>query len=184
MPFTSPFAYLDVVDSPQWRAETELVRKLTDALGMPIDRGIESTVVALRLLGFRTIASCFGHDARATTGPYVMFRSSAAIKVLGKGAVSASDASEREALQKRARRAALEDADSLRRIVDAFEKASSKDRLEVRVIGTTDFRLSFVHAEFSALLDSAGLLAVTRDRQARMSGFARHLVGLIEPHLV
>lgn len=58
-----------------WHQAKKEARRITDKLGMPIDRGILDTVVVLRLLGINTTGSCGGHlDRRNTSGPYVDFR--------------------------------------------------------------------------------------------------------------
>jgi hypothetical protein len=54
------------------KAKTEVLA-ITDRLGSPVDKGIVDTVVAMRLLGFNTTASCAGHIRRMNTGPYVIF---------------------------------------------------------------------------------------------------------------
>lgn len=56
----------------RWANEERKVRTLTDALGNDMDASITPAVVALRLLGFHTIASCGGHLDRHTGGPYVL----------------------------------------------------------------------------------------------------------------
>ena len=44
---------------------------MTDALGIPVDRLIRPTVVALRILGFRTIMSCQGHLDHGLKAPWI-----------------------------------------------------------------------------------------------------------------
>lgn len=58
-----------------WSKEERKVRALVDALGHGMDTAIVPAVVALRLLGFHTIASCGGHLNRHTGGPYVLIES-------------------------------------------------------------------------------------------------------------
>lgn len=62
----------------RWAYEERKVRTLTDALGNDMDAPITPAVVALRLLGFHTIASCGGHLDRHTGGPYVLIEASEA----------------------------------------------------------------------------------------------------------
>lgn len=57
----------------EWNEMLKQVKQLVDANGMPVDEGVEETVVALNLLGLDTIMSCWGHDDRNTLGPYIMF---------------------------------------------------------------------------------------------------------------
>ena len=52
----------------QMVARFELV---TDRLGRPIDKGIFETVVALNMLGIRTVMSCEGHPNRGLPYPWV-----------------------------------------------------------------------------------------------------------------
>jgi hypothetical protein len=57
-----------------WEQEKYRVRRITDGVGMPVDRQIVETVAILRLLGIHTHMSCGGHTARCI-GPWVSFRS-------------------------------------------------------------------------------------------------------------
>jgi hypothetical protein len=54
-----------------WQAELEQTRQLTDALGMPVDPGIEHVVTVLRLMGFQTSMSCEGHLNWGLVSPWV-----------------------------------------------------------------------------------------------------------------
>jgi hypothetical protein len=58
-----------------WRSALMQTRRITDKLGMPVDKEVVETVAILRLMGFHTSASCGGHVRRITGGPYVMFDS-------------------------------------------------------------------------------------------------------------
>lgn len=40
-----------------WKKMTTKVNRITDRLGMPVDEGIKETVIAINLLGFKTIGS-------------------------------------------------------------------------------------------------------------------------------
>ncbi len=170
-------------ESPEWQAELELVRGFRDALGTAVDPGIVPTVVALRLLGFSTTGSCFGHARRATTGPYVMFQSLAAHLILS-GHEATRPRPDRETLLGRARNLALRDADCLRSVVEVFtsglEHGDSRERLRVRPIGHEHFRLDFVHAEFSVLLEESDLRSRTKARQVQLSRFTDYLIALLD----
>lgn len=54
-----------------WAAEAAVTSTLVDALGRRLDPGVTDTVVALRLSGFRTEQSCWGHWHRAVPGPWM-----------------------------------------------------------------------------------------------------------------
>jgi len=55
----------------KWHEETARIDRLTDGLGMPIDKGIRNLVVALKCHGFETRQSCEGHSDRALPYPWV-----------------------------------------------------------------------------------------------------------------
>jgi hypothetical protein len=55
----------------RWADELAATSKLVDALGRPLDPGVADTVVAMRLAGFQTHQSCWGHWHRAVPGPWV-----------------------------------------------------------------------------------------------------------------
>lgn len=46
-------------------------QRITDRLGMPIDRGIFDTVVTFNVLGINTAASCEGHLHRGYAAPWI-----------------------------------------------------------------------------------------------------------------
>ncbi len=54
-----------------WRREQQEVDKIVDKLGKPVDPGIKESVVALRVLGLATQASCEGHVDHGTKAPWV-----------------------------------------------------------------------------------------------------------------
>ena len=54
-----------------WESELQITRGITDRLGLTIDKGIEDTVTALRLMGFATSGSCEGHHNWGQTTPWV-----------------------------------------------------------------------------------------------------------------
>jgi hypothetical protein len=54
-----------------WASEVAKTRQITDGLGKTIDRGIEDTVTALRLMGFQTSGSCEGHVDWGCATPWV-----------------------------------------------------------------------------------------------------------------
>jgi len=58
-------------DAPAWRAGRWEVTRLVDGLGKRIDPKIRRIVVALRVHGFSTSASCQGHPDRALPHPWV-----------------------------------------------------------------------------------------------------------------
>ncbi len=50
----------------------QIIDRITDALGMPVDRRIREVVIALNVLGIHTTASCEGHtDPERPGAPYV-----------------------------------------------------------------------------------------------------------------
>lgn len=139
---------------------------------MRVDRNIEDLVVALRLLGFRTTASCAGHLRRRTTGPYVMFECEAARAIMGAATVP------RDVAVRQAEFQTLHDARRLRAIVDAFSRARPAGglALEIRPVGHHGYRLCVVHADFSTVLTGREHAAEVRGRQQLMDEFLRFLV--------
>jgi hypothetical protein len=47
------------------------ITTITDALGMPVDKGIRDTVITFWLMGFQTEGSCEGHLERGCASPWV-----------------------------------------------------------------------------------------------------------------
>jgi len=56
-----------------WNEVTARMSQVTDKLGMPIDKGILETVVALNVLGISTSMSCEGHLDRGRATPWIRF---------------------------------------------------------------------------------------------------------------
>jgi hypothetical protein len=54
-----------------WQQQEQQVSRIVDRLGKRIDEGIKEAVVALRLLGFLTTASCEGHIDWGLPGPWI-----------------------------------------------------------------------------------------------------------------
>lgn len=54
-----------------WKKMTIKVNKITDRLGMPVDKDIKETVIVINLLGFKTSGSCEGHMDHGVAGPWV-----------------------------------------------------------------------------------------------------------------
>lgn len=55
----------------QWEEAAARFARMTDSLGKPIDPGIFEAVVALNLLGIRTVASCEGHQEWGVPHPWI-----------------------------------------------------------------------------------------------------------------
>lgn len=55
----------------QWNKVQLECAKITDKLGLPIDKGILDTVVALKIFGINTTGSCEGHIGRGIAAPWV-----------------------------------------------------------------------------------------------------------------
>ncbi len=62
LPYTKTQRYLEM---------RERVATFTDKLGTPLDPGIEETVIALNLLGLKTVQSCEGHLDHGCPYPWV-----------------------------------------------------------------------------------------------------------------
>lgn len=61
-------------ENPQkaaWQKVYQEVERIVDKLGKPVDPGIKESVVALRVLGLETQASCEGHLDRGVKGPWI-----------------------------------------------------------------------------------------------------------------
>lgn len=85
-----------------WSKEERKVKAFADALGNGMDPAIIPAVVALRLLGFHTIASCGGHLNRHTGGPYVLIESPKAVLLARKAQAISEDDPAYLALRERA----------------------------------------------------------------------------------
>lgn len=55
----------------RWNNYLISLNKTTDNLGRPLDENIKDTVIALNLLGFRTMGSCEGHTDERILFPYM-----------------------------------------------------------------------------------------------------------------
>lgn len=55
----------------RWEAAGRTIEKVTDGIGKTIDAGIKETVIALKVNGFATIASCEGHLDHGLPFPWV-----------------------------------------------------------------------------------------------------------------
>lgn len=167
-----------LINAPLWLSELESVRLLRDQLGMPVDKGIEEAVVALRLLGFKTTASCAGHSSRLTTGPYIMFASASAGRTYA-AAKKIDEEDKRQDMLRRCQHETLLAALPLKALVEDYTKQRRKpapDRtLEIRPVGYCGFRLCFVHADFSITLSETQYMRVLRGRQREMGLFVRYL---------
>jgi hypothetical protein len=170
--------YEPIVELPaRWGSEMEAVRKLRDKLGMPVDIKIRELVVALRLLGFTTTASCAGHRSRITTGPYVMLECKAAFRIFQSATADQSDET-RDQLLFKARVETLAEATRLMELIDEFnqERSSrSRELLEIRPVGYYGYRVCFVHADFSYILHRSMYQKILRTRQNDVDRFCKFL---------
>ena len=169
----------DIFDnlSESWRKEATLVRLLRDKLGLPVDRKVRDTIVALRLLGFTTSASCGGHGDRVTTGPYVMLHCKPASLIVAAAKIEPAE-KVRDTLLFEARMLTLREATKLRRLVESFSHHQNRQGtsvLEIRPVGYSGFRLCFVHADFSYVLSQAQHKPAIKARQAEMDSFCTYL---------
>ncbi len=138
---------------------------------MPVDEGIETLVCALRLLGFKTTASCSGHADRITSGPYVMMESPRGARIYRSATTSP------EAL-KNAQLVTLREASFLLEIVRKWpaEKFEADFRIEVRPVGYAYFRLCFGDADFDSVLESTRYAALLQRRSAALRSFTTYLL--------
>ncbi|MDB5160218.1 MAG: hypothetical protein JWO99_481 [Candidatus Saccharibacteria bacterium] len=164
----------DFAESRRWRDELELVHGLRDQLGMVVDAEIETTVVALRLLGYKTVMSCGGHVDRRTTGPYVTFESESTHDLVMR-AQRESDTVREQELLREAQRVAQREALPLKKKIERFNLerviAGATTLLELRPVGHSRLRLCFVHADFDGIVEDALFVELMRSRQSEMSKF-------------
>lgn len=180
---TAPSTFAgNLTASPVWEEELRIVRGFRDKLGMRVDADIEATVVALRLLGFKTTMSCAGHHDRRTTGPYVMFESQTAKEFIRKA--DALRQGDKHNSIRVAQSLAQREADSLRSLIETFnhERAVSGLRplLELRPVGPSGLRLCFVHADFDEIRDEKSYNALLEARQVEMHRFTKTMVEVLE----
>jgi hypothetical protein len=69
------FVEVLVLENHEYKKQLEIVGRMRDRLGMPVDQKIRSVVAILRCFGFYTNGSCAGHMSRATGGPYITLSS-------------------------------------------------------------------------------------------------------------
>ena len=168
----------DSTESRRWRDELELVRGLRDQLGMVVDAEIETTVVALRLLGYKTVMSCGGHVDRRTTGPYVIFESESTHNLVTR-AQQVSDEVREQALFREAQRVTQREALPLKTTIERFNLerviAGATTLLELRPVGHSRLRLCFVHADFDGIIEDEVFVELMRSRQSEMCKFTSYL---------
>lgn len=155
---------------------------------MPVDTGIEQTVVALRLLGFKTTMSCAGHADRITTGPYVMCESDEA-RTLYRSIESLRDVEAGEIGRRNCQAITLREANRLRTLIDHFSTdrttaTSSVQRLEIRPVGHWGFRVCFVNADFDAVDALPRRITNLEQRQREIIRFTNFLKREIENQLL
>jgi hypothetical protein len=75
----------DEQKSKKWQETLALVDRITDKLGMPVDRKIKSVVAGLMALGFKTTSSCQGHLDHGKKYPSVTIELDALPQTWGKG---------------------------------------------------------------------------------------------------
>lgn len=155
------------------------VRKLRDALDMPVDDEILETVVAMRLLGFDTIMSCSGHTDRDTWGPYVVFQSKEADVYASRWKRTRSKTSSMgKNLQNRAIHANAHERLRMHRLLmDFYETHSSyySETLCVRPLGLSANRLESLNAGIELCLDASSKNDVIGRRQEEMRSFTSYL---------
>jgi hypothetical protein len=162
-----------------WSSMLDNVRHMTDKLGMPVDHGIVETVAAMRLLKIRTTMSCEGHLDRQTGGPYVMCVSSIAEKLRKKAAVIHNPVDPLyKALYKKAMRANLTEQQKLYQLLEGFYKARNTpfpQRLIVRTMGFSAFRLECQGADMAYVLDESGRKKLLIENQVEMTAFTEYM---------
>ena len=57
-----------------WRSRLQGLEFIRDSLGLPLDPGIQRSVLAVQLMGLETLWSCEGHTNWGHTGPSITFR--------------------------------------------------------------------------------------------------------------
>lgn len=103
----------------KWDDLKEIIDALADKLGKGVDESIKETIVALKLLGIHTTASCEGHLDHGTFAPYIDIEATDALekeKLLD----SMSNAAEIEAAKKEIRHANLKERWKLIQLLDEF----------------------------------------------------------------
>lgn len=162
-----------------WSSMLDNVRHMTDKLGMPVDHGIVETVAAMRLLKIRTTMSCEGHLDRQTGGPYVMCVSSIAEKLRKEAAVIRNPVdSQYKVLYKKAMCANLREQQKLYQLLEGFYKARNtpfSQRLIVRTMGFSAFRLECQGADMAYVLDESGQKKLLIENQVEMTAFTEYM---------
>jgi hypothetical protein len=57
----------------QWKRVRAEVNRIVDRAGKPIDRGIKDGIAIIRIFGFETRKSCWGHPNRGRRAPWIEF---------------------------------------------------------------------------------------------------------------
>ncbi|MGH9460193.1 MAG: hypothetical protein ACRD1X_03185, partial [Vicinamibacteria bacterium] len=110
----------------RWREIEQEVDQIEDRLGRPVDEGIKETIVALKVNGFGTTASCEGHLEWGRPYPWVRVESSVAESLLGSARYSEfQEKAGRE--RKGGEFLTLEERDEARKLVLAQIEANGKE---------------------------------------------------------
>lgn len=137
----------------EWQKALEKVVRITDKLGMPVDKKIAETVAILYLFGFMTAGSCEGHSDRINEGPYVVLRSPEA-SALEKQLENITDSSSREYIELKNEIAKFNIAEqsklfsTLKKFYSSHKPVSGR-MLTLRTIGYNDFRLNCQGSELA-----------------------------------
>lgn len=154
--------------------------QLTDALGNSIDPGILDTVVALRLYGVNTIASCEGHNDRITGGPYVMFESAKATEYEAKYKKLQDKSSILyKQLYHKAAAANAREVQTVLNLLDAFYESKStphSQRLIVRCFGASAGKLMCHNADSAYILGVQEQKNLLTKNQKEMEVFTAYLL--------
>jgi hypothetical protein len=162
-----------------WKAALDHVNKITDKLGMPVDKGIVETVAVLQLLGVDTSMSCAGHSDRVTGGPYVIFESKEAEECRKKcAAIKDPGNSSYKEWARKAQVALLEHQSQLYKFLDKFYQGRQtpfKQRLIIHTLGLSAYRLNAQGAQMALLGNTEKRNVVLTSCQKEMSDFTEFL---------
>lgn len=176
------FTILSFMASDENRLWLHMVRKvktLTDGLGMPVDPGIVETVAILRLFGFITTMSCWGHLDRITGGPYVKIVSPEAKECehKRKDIGDFTDPLYKQ-YELQAREANTKERQKLYMLLDAFYDKHTSQNAQHIIVGSRSLSSSDLYcqsADLAYMLDRTTRTALLTSNRQEMWAFTEYL---------
>jgi hypothetical protein len=174
----------------EWQKALRETRKITDKIGMSVDPKVVTTVAAMRLHGFCTVASCEGHLDRMTSGPFVKFESLKAAKCFHDAEVNREHLIAAGKLKDKLNEGRVHTWREMQRMYHLIESYRAKvgsnegvdePMLMVRYVMNRNIYLHCYGVEFLNLYEREGKRKMLAKHQKAMQSFAEYLKEVYVP---